>query len=232
MRVFLALMFLANIIFASCGSREQVVSAEQTKLEKLCDSGELDSCVKLAKLEMIWFNNFLKAMQKLKKACDLDSAFACSSLAQGVAFGYFDSDLNSKDLEQKAKSLYKKECELKNLSFCMAYALYDDVAPKELGQDTIKELEKACENKDYDSCFNLALAYERGNFVKVNEAKANELSGLACDNKYTDACIHMAFNLKQKNKLDEAKKILDKICDDDCYACLIKEKIIFDFYND
>lgn len=43
----------------------------------------------------------------------------------------------------------------------------------------------------------------------------------ACDNKYTDTYIHMIFNLKQNNKLDAAKKILDKICDD-CYVCVKK----------
>ena len=74
---------------------------------------------------------------------------------------------------------------------------------------------KACDKKDGESCYLLALKYDRGKGVEQNETKAIELLDKACHTYSPRACLRLAimYDMGVGVKKDEiqAKKFFNKV---------------------
>ena len=84
------------------------------------------------------------------------------------------------------------------------------------GED-IGALQKACDDGNAISCFNLGLLYDEGRGVRQDYKKASELYSKACDMGYAGGCYNLGFlyNNGQGVRQDKrtAKEYFGKACD-------------------
>lgn len=104
-----------------------------------------------------------------------------------------------------------KECS----EYCtMVGAIYDRYGKY---QQALPYLEKACNLKDKEGCFNAGFLYHNGQGVKQDFAKAKKYYEKTCDMEDKAACNHLGFLYAEGQgvKQDEAraKKYFGKACD-------------------
>lgn len=127
--------------------------------------------------------DYTKARSYFAKACELDAPVACLALGDLYASGQGGAAKN----KTRALDLYKKACGLNLGAGCFEVAT---ILLNEMQQyaDARKLYEKGCGLRNADSCHNLALLYGRGQGVRQDLAKAEELLGKACDLGSQESC--------------------------------------------
>ena len=122
--------------------------------------------------------DYAKAAELWKKACDMEDANACFNL--GVM--YWTGEGVREDYA-KAVEPYKKACDMEYANACFNLgALYYD--GKGVRQDYAKAAElwkKACDMKDGGACNNLGVLYDKGQGVRQDKSIAKQYFGKACD---------------------------------------------------
>jgi TPR repeat protein len=78
---------------------------------------------------------------------------------------------------------------------------------------TLREEARACDEGDSISCSNVAQAYEVGDGVPVDVARAEAMYRVACDGGAWLACINLAAMLESKGLSDVASALLSKACE-------------------
>jgi len=146
--------------------------------QKACDQNLALACFRLGNMtaqarQALWARG---AADALEKACKGRVGWGCLYLAQ------MDMYLGSSPKDAQVVGLYAKACEYGVLDGCKGPGKTDDApsGASAAGHASPGDLENACAKQDRTACYNVALAYFRGDGVSVDRAKAAEYFGVAC----------------------------------------------------
>ena len=79
-----------------------------------------------------------------------------------------------------------------------------------------KTLKEACDNKNYQACYELAKLYEEGKKIKQDYKKAKEFYEVACDNKIYKACSNMCYLYSYGFGVEKNYKKAGEFCEISC----------------
>ncbi len=159
------------------------------------------------------------SLAPLQRACELDSAGGCATLA----FLYATAKTVAKD-DRKAAELYRKSCDLGDAQGCYNAALMADEG-RGVQRDAVRaasDYEEACQLGSSTACTNLGYVYENGKGVRQDKflALANYergCDGSACQPSNLGGCLNVgrAYRDGIGTAKDEAKaaEIFREACD-------------------
>ena len=75
-----------------------------------------------------------------------------------------------------------------------------------------EEITKACDKGNMDSCYNLAVMYDRGIKIKINKKKAKKLYKRVCDVGDLEGCNNLGLIYYNENDKGKAREIFEKTC--------------------
>ncbi|ELF2320375.1 sel1 repeat family protein [Campylobacter sp. IFREMER_LSEM_CL292] len=139
------------------------------------------------------YENYPKAVEFYKRACDLNEGSGCFGLAI-----LYETGEGVKMNGLMAEKFYSKACSLNSFYACVHLgALYEK--GQIVGKNNFKAVElyrKACDMNHKEGCNSLGFMYENGKGVRKDISKALEYFGKACDLKSDEGCENYA-RLKQ-----------------------------------
>ena len=148
------------------------------KAQKSCENDEMLGCGIYGFILDYFEEDYKKAFDIYKKACDGGESSSCTEMANMYN--------NGKGVEKnykKANELYKIACDDYDFEACRELATNYKNGDG-IRQDYKKAAElyqKACDNDEYEACNNLGVMYDDGEGVDKSAKKAMELYKKACD---------------------------------------------------
>lgn len=149
---------------------------------------------------------------------------ACSdsNVSKPIDVDYNDGlEAYRKENYEKAFSSWLKSCENGNNNACdgIGFLYKDGWGVDKNIQNSMKYFEKACQNKHYESCKNLANHY----YFSLDKTEENILNAfkyyyLSCEKNISDACFSVGIMFANGEGVEEnffeAKKAYEKACKD------------------
>lgn len=161
-----------------------------TDYEKSCNRGERSSCHIMGNRHSAQESpqGRLKGVSFYRKACDSDYAPSCSALG----YAYFAGHGVPVDLA-KAASFYRKACEFGDTESCDSASLEVLRSRQKSAVDALQKAREGCDAVDANGCNFLANAYENGDGVKQDLAKAASLHSKACALGQPAGCMFLGM---------------------------------------
>lgn len=175
--------------------------------ERGCEGEYAESCNKIAeafykgdilKKDDASAKKFLdKSIRLYKKQCENKIGESCGGLGSIYHYGKIIHD------SEKSFYYYKKGCEYKDNNSCTMKEAFEKEAKEKA------RLEKSCEDKKVDDCYEVANRYRNGIGVKADKAKATKYFKKACKLGDKSSCILIYRDDYSKKAFKEVGKLCD-----------------------
>ncbi len=205
-------------------------------LDRQCDRGEATACLRYSEVLRV-ARDFDRALEKLGRACELQSADACLTLGNRTrdggrskqnlerAIGFFEKACNAgssrgcvnlaDELSSAGTSdpraiekLYRKACSADNAAGCTGIAEAQLLAGNRKG--AYLDYARACMLEQSDACFNAGT-------LAPNEVRARWMFLRACEGKFAKGCSKLSDLLLREDggdrDLDKAISFAERACE-------------------
>lgn len=190
--------FAVAVAFLFVGGGATAVAKDDPKeLERNCDAGDLDACVKLGRVYARWGaldsdipEDRARAYSLFQKACDGGLSEGCYCMGYCYLRGWGVQ----KDLT-RAASLFEKACEGKSKDGCVAlgraYEAGDGVSQDYALADSL--FEQACNLGSYSGCGSVAGLHDPQKGVLKDTARWAAFMERCCDDDSGDICLKLGL---------------------------------------
>jgi TPR repeat protein len=208
------------------GSRQ--VEVAETMFSDACDAGSAEGCRKAA--DLVVDRSSGRGTELFSKACELDDGLSCVRLAR-IHLGESRAPKHnaSSGADDRIAELYHRACDADYADGCKEGSdRFVDGDGVDVDRKVGAELAaKACRTGSSSHCWAAADAYRLGHGVDADHPRAQKLIEAAIDGYRDDchndssawrACMNAAHALAhgypKKKRLEEARDLLNKACDD------------------